>query len=215
MKPSFTQQVHALKEFLQWKSGLRSAREVCLLENEHVFYTKSEIEAFQTHSWLDYISNRCQVRSRNSEMDNVIMEKISTAQEGDRDIRDYPLNGKNSLFRFETCKGLDSSLMDYIHGNCLTFGNVRASVSRGAESNVCYFCNAAADSPTHQLLQCEEVADNTQSNLCRETAAQEEKLLKELLFPTNNSTQRRFIERVSFLKDQHEFIAELKEEDLS
>ena len=149
----------------------------------------------------------------NSIMDNVIMEMISTAQEGDRDIRDYPLNGKNSLFRFETCKGLDSFLMDYIHGNCLTFGNVRASVSRGAASNVCYFCNAAAHSPTHQLLQCEEVADNTQSNLCRETAAQEEKLLKELLFPTNNSTQRRFIERVSFLKDQHEFIAELKEED--
>ena len=88
------------------------AREVCLLENEHVFYTKSEIEAFQTHSWLDYISNRCQVRSRNSEMDNEIMEMISTAQEGDRDIRDYPLNGKNSLFRFETCKGLDSFLID-------------------------------------------------------------------------------------------------------
>ena len=60
-------------------------------------------------------------------MDNVIMEMISTAQEGDRDIRDYPLNGKNSLFRFETCKGLDSFLMDNIHGNCLTFGNVRAS----------------------------------------------------------------------------------------
>ena len=213
MESSFTQQIHALKEFLQWKSGLRSAREVCLLENEHVFYNKSEIEAFQTRSWLDYISNRCQVRSRSSEMDNVITEMISTAQEGDRDIRDCPLNGKNSLFRFETCKGLDSFLMDYIHGNCFTFGNVRASVSRGAESNMCYFCNATADSPTHQLLHCEEVADNTQSNLCRETAAQEEKLLKELLFPTNNSTQRRFIERVSFLKDQHEFIAELKEED--
>ena len=146
-------------------------------------------------------------------MDSVLAEIISTAHEYDRDVREVPLNGKNSLFRFETGKGLDSVIMDYIHGNCYTFGNVRASVSRGIESNVCYFCNAAADSPTHQLLHCEEVAENTQSNLCSEEAAQEENLLKELLFPTNNSTQKRFIERVSFLKGQHEYITELEEED--
>ena len=201
---SYTRHLQALKEFLQWKKGCRSTRGISLTNNCDIFYTKSEIESFQTYIWAEYIANRCQTRSRNSDMDSMLAEMIVP------EIKNYgSLSGNCSLFRFETPKGLDSYIMDYVHGNCYIFGNVRASVFKDGTPNTCYFCHAALDSPYHQLTECTEVAEITQRKLQEEEEVTNSgQLIRELLFPTNNSTQRAFIDRVAFLKDQHEFIAD-------
>jgi len=202
MESSFSEQIYHLKDFLRWKKGGRSTREIDIVDNQDIFYTKSEIESFQTYTWAEYMSNRCRARSRNSEMDSMLTEILDNPE-----VKNYRLNGKCSLFRFQTPKGLDSYLMDYIHGNCYIFGNVRASVSRRTEPASCYFCNESIDSPLHQLLECTEVAEVTQRNLINdEGVTQTQHLLKELIFPTTKTTQRAFIERVNFLKDQHDIV---------
>jgi len=60
-------------------------------------------------------------------------------------------------------------------------------------------------SPVHQLLQCTEVSEVTQSNLLRNLSSHNE-FLKEILFSSSDELHKTFIERVQFLKGQHESV---------
>ena len=105
-------------------------------------------------------------------------------------ITNYQLNGRNFLFSHNTTKGLDSFIMDYIDGDSLIFGNVKASVQRTAVPTTCNFCNTEVDSAQHQLEYCTEVnKDNTHEELLLQlnTPSASGNLLKDLLFPLDNN----------------------------
>ena len=130
------------------------------------------------------------------------------------DIATYQLNGDNFLFNHNTTKGLDSYMMDYIHGNSFIFGNVRASISKGEKPSTCYFCNTETDSATHQIEQCTEVEENTYRELLTQlnSPGASGNIIKDLIFPLNDRVQLAFIERIDFLKGQHEHVIGLGEE---
>jgi len=211
----FILQLNALKEFLAWKRDVRSIREIeltdpkCLTE---AYYTKGEMEQFQTFMWTRRVRNQCQVRNRPSLMDFCLIETM-----GNEDTANYRLNGSNFLFGYNTTKGLDSYLMDFIHGNSLIFGNARASVSNGEECSTCDFCNTETDSAIHQISHCTELMDETHgeltSHLNNQLGHATSNLIKELIFPMNNQIQLAFIKRIDFLKGQHESILGLDEGD--
>ena len=78
----------------------------------------------------------------------------------------------------------------------------------------CNFCNTEVDSAQHQLEYCTEVKDNTHEELLLQlnTPSASGNLLKDLLFPLDDGIQFAFINRISFLKDQHNFLLEEDEE---
>lgn len=208
----FQSQLIAMKEFLAWKKGLRSAREIDLTNPDHVaeaFYSKAEMETYQTFIWTNRIKSQCQVKNRPSLMDYSLLEVLQRV-----DTSTCRLNGDTYLFNHNTTKGLDSYILDYIHGNSLIFGNTRASVSKGEEPSTCYFCNTETDSATHQIEHCTEVEDNTHKELITQlnSPGASGNIIQDLIFPLNDSVQLAFIERIDFLKGQHEHVIGLEEE---
>ena len=202
----FQPQINCLKEFVAWKKGLRTARGIELSQPDSIteaYYSKSEMERYQTFIWINRVKSQCQVRNRPSQMDFSLLEMIQAD-----DITNYQFNGRNFLFSHNTTKGLDSFIMDYIHGNSLIFGNVRASVQRTAVPTVCYFCNTEVDSAQHQLEYCTEVKDHTHEELLIQlnTPSASGNLLKDLIFPLDDRIQLAFINRIAFLKDQHNYL---------
>ena len=115
----------------------------------------------------------------------------------------------NFLFNHGTTKAEDSYILDYIHGNSLIFGNTRAT--HLDEENKCYFCQEKYDSRQHQLLDCKEVEDNSHRTF--ESCIRDKKnyLLDVLSSDRKEGKQTAFIERVKFLKGQHEFLIEEKQ----
>ena len=174
------------------------------------YYSKSEMERYQTFIWINRVKSQCQVRNRPSQMDFSLLEMIQAD-----DITNYQFNGRNFLFSHNTTKGLDSFIMDYIHGNSLIFGNVRASVQGTAVPTVCYFCNTEVDSAQHQLEYCTEVKDHTHEELLIQlnTPSASGNLLKDLIFPLDDRIQLAFINRIAFLKDQHNYLLEEEEDE--
>ena len=208
----FLPQLISLKEFIAWRKGFRSAREVELTNQDHVaeaYYSKGEINKYQTFIWTNRIRSKCQVQNRPSLMDYSLLEVLQR-----EDIATYQLNGDNFLFNHNTTKGLDSYMMDYIHGNSFIFGNVRASISKGEKPSTCYFCNTETDSATHQIEQCTEVEENTHRELLTQlnSPGASGNIIKDLIFPLNDRVQLAFIERIDFLKGQHEHVIGLGEE---
>ena len=135
-----------------------------------------------------------------SDIDHVLTNILSNEE-----TENLQLSKNNFVFNYGTKKELDSYIQDYIHGNSLIFGNIRSSTSNRKESKLCYFCNKEIDSPVHQLLLCTEVAEVTQCNLLRNISSQNE-FLKEILFSSSDELHKTFIERVQFLKGQHESV---------
>ena len=208
----FLPQLISLKEFIAWKKGFRSAREVELTNQDHVaeaFYSKGEINMYQTFIWTNRIRSKCQVQSRPSLMDYSLLEVLQR-----EDIATYQLNRDNFLFNHNTKKGLDSYIMDYIHGNSFIFGNARASVSKGEKPSTCYFCNTETDSATHQIEHCTEVEESTHGELQTQlnSPGASGNIIKDLIFPLTDGVQLAFIERIDFLKGQHEHVIGSEEE---
>ena len=203
LQVKFQNQLSAIKEFLAWKQGARSTRQIQLGDIENVklaHYSEEEMGLFLTKTWSDRIVNRCQIRNHTSDIDHVLTNILSNEETGN-----LQLNKNNFVFNYGTKKELDSYIQDYIHGNSLIFGNIRSSTSNRKESKLCYFCNKEIDSPVHQLLLCTEVAEVTQCNLLRNISSQNE-FLKEILFSSSDELHKTFIERVQFLKGQHESV---------
>ena len=97
--------------------------------------------------------------------------------------------------------------MDYMHGSSFIFGNIRSTIDKEEEKNNCYFCNGNNDNPEHQLLDCTEVADITHQNF-RNRIENMQQYVEEILVPKNKNIQESFIDRIKFLKGQHEFLEE-------
>ena len=76
----------------------------------------------------------------------------------------------------------------------------------------CDFCHQFWDSPLHQLFWCKELQDQSHTKLM-EVITNPESYVTEVLFPKDKNVQQRFIERIRFLIDQHDFVYELKSDN--
>ena len=105
-------------------------------------------------------------------------------------------------------------MTDYIHGNSFIFVNFRASISKGEKPRTCYFYNTETNSATDQIEQCTEVEENTHRELLTQlnSPGASGNIIKDLIFPLNDCVQLAFIERIDFLKGQHEHVIGLEEE---
>ena len=97
--------------------------------------------------------------------------------------------------------------MDNMHGSSLIFGNIRSTIDKDKEEDFCYFCNNTNDSPGHQLLACTEVADLTHDKLQQQIDGTQQ-YVEEIVLPKDKTLQSIFIDRIIFLKGQHEFLEE-------
>ena len=80
------------------------------------------------------------------------------------------------------------------------------------DNRLCYFCNRINDSPEHQLIECEEIQDQTYQQLMSAwNSRQHDHLLVDIIAPESSATQvqKMFVERVTFLMEQHDSIDEL------
>ena len=97
------------------------------------------------------------------------------------------------------------------------FGNTRAKITNDTEENICLLCDNGDDSPYHQLFACINVSDKTSHALKEELRAIQPEIclncnnyVMEILVPVNSLTiQHLFIDRVKYLKDQHDLIDEM------
>ena len=205
LQTEFHNQLSAIRNFLAWKNSptVRS-REIELTHQsvaELAMYTKMEIQEYQQKIWLDRINNRIQIRIHTSANDERLLNIINEIR------RTHTILDKDNLiFNHNTTKGEDSVILDYIHGNSFLFGNIRGS--RDQQEAPCYFCQEQYDSPQHQLLHCEELKDHTFSTITTEIEnSNSTACIIEQVVVTGH-LQKPFIERVQFLKGQHEFILE-------
>ena len=124
-------------------------------------------------------------------------------------VKNITLKSRNLLFRHGTTKYIDSRLLDFIHGSSPLFGTMRAKLDNNQAHRACFFCNIDSDSPEHQLLECQEVMDNTHQRLqMNGLDIALPSLIAKLFVPSSTDTainiQRAFIDRVAFLADQQE-----------
>ena len=84
----------------------------------------------------------------------------------------------------------------------------------GVDEGKCYFCQSMEDNPLHQLFLCKEVQDSIFYDHL-EVITDPSSNVTEVLLPRNQIIQQRFIEKIRFLIDQHEFIYELLKEQFS
>ena len=110
------------------------------------------------------------------------------------------------LFNYGTTKAEDSYILDYIHGNSLIFGNKRERHLN--EDNKCYFCQTHYDNRHHQLFECEEVQDETHKAFKEKLGCERNDLVEVLGSKRSEGKHITFVERVKFLKGQHEFLIE-------
>ena len=209
----FHQQITSLKEFIHWsypEQFGRRANKVDLLEvrqmGSSLHYTKDVIQKYQEHRWKRLRTSQISVLESTNTYDNV--ENLIC----NMDSRSVALDKSSFLFNNKTTKKEDSYIMDFIHGNSPLFGNCRRRM--GVDEGKCYFCQSMEDSPLHQLFVCKEVQDSTFDDLL-EVITDPSSYVTEVLLPKNQIIQQRFIERIRFLIDQHEFIYELQKEQFS
>ena len=84
----------------------------------------------------------------------------------------------------------------------------------GVDEGKCQFCQSMEDNSLLQLFVCKEVQDSTFDDLL-EVITNPLSYVTEVLLPKNHIIQQRFIERIRFLINQHEFINELLKERFS
>jgi len=168
-------------------------------------YTKEEIQLYQQKIWAERIINRTLVRNHTSSNDEKASDIARRMKAGV-----LLLDKDNFIFNNNTTKAEDSYIMDYLLGSSDIFGSTRSSIDRDASLNVCYFCNNPGDTPEHQLLNCKEVKEHTHSNL-KSLLQNDCNYVEEIV--ENAELQKPFIDRIVFLKGQHEFI--LDPEDLA
>ena len=201
-------QLTALKKFIAWKKepGRIRSRQIDLLEPSNqalAIYSKSEIKEFKMFLWTERIILKMQFKKLVSETDEVVFSLITLLQS-----QKCILDKNNFLFNYGTTKAEDSYIFDYIHGNSLIFGNSRAT--HLGEENKCLFCQEKYDSQQHQLLECKEVEDDSHSMFQSCIRSNKKYLLEVLSSNRYEAKQTAFIERVKFLKGQHEFLIEEK-----
>ena len=208
----FHQQIVSLKEFIHWRYPEelgRRTHKVDLLEVKHkgysLHYTKEVIQMYQEHRWKRLATGRLNVLGSSNTTDrveNLLFNMGSPSKNMDKN---------NFLFNHKTTKKEDSHIMDFIHGNSPLFGNCRKRMSITNEDK-CDFCQQFWDSPLHQLFWCKELQDQSHTNLM-EVITNPESYVTEVLLPKDKNVQQRFIERIRFLIDQHDFVYELKSDN--
>ena len=177
-----------------------------------VNYNKSEILEYQQKVWLKSIIIRY-TQQKSTVTNETVSETAQMILHSN-----IVLNKNNNIFNYNTSKREDSFIMDYLHGNSLLFGNTRASIIDDTNENKCYFCDNWGDSPYHQLIACEAVKDEShqafQDELDKCLARCENEPLShvpKLLASENiHQLQKRFIERVKFLKEKHDIFEQLQ-----
>ena len=206
LQNQFQDQLSAIKTFIAWKrdpSRIRS-RQVDLLEPSTqtlAHYSKAEIREFEMYSWTERNKHRTQMRKTSSETDETVLELMNTMQ-----CQSLSLNKDNFLFNYNTTKAEDSYLLDYIHGNSFLFANTRGNLL--GEENKCSFCQENFDNRQHQLLECKEVQDDSHRVFDKCIKNHKKYLLEVLSSNKSEGKQVAFINRVRFLKGQHEFLLE-------
>ena len=208
-KSGLHNQISMLKRFLLWKGNKSRGIKVFDLLNpengEAAHYSKEEMKRYQQTVWIDYVKNKTAVKGSGSETEeklSQVVEKMKNSQ--------VVLNKDNFIFNYGTTKAEDSFIMDFIHGNSLFFGKTRSTLSKDANENFCPFCNQRDDNPAHQLLECNEVKDDTHNDLQMVLEQPSSHYLEEVLTPTKptktetRNVQQRFINRIVFLKGQHD-----------
>ena len=201
----FSFQLSALKDYICWTYGrtgeYQRQRNIDLCEvissSDELVYDCSQMKIYEQDIWLNQTYNYLKTSPASENNDTAIAVIESMKEKGVQFSKD------NNIFNNSTSKKVDSFIMDYIHGNSLIFGNCRAKVL--SESNNCDFCNREGDHKLHQMLQCEEVADLTHSKLITALGSNK-KFVDDILTSKNNNIQKMFIDRVTFLAGQHEFI---------
>jgi len=205
----FHHQLLSLKEFIHWKYPEEFGRRthfVDLLQVKQkglsLHYTKDEILHYQEHRWKRLLTSQMSVVGSTQTNDKVaqVLEKMQS--------NNVNFDRNNFLFNHRTTKQEDSHIMDFIHGNSPIFGNCRERMGLG--DNSCYFCQNQEDDPLHQLFNCEEVQDSSYSNLL-EVIVNPQDYVNEVLLPRDRTVQRRFIERIEFLMEQHQLVYELRD----
>ena len=208
----FHQQIVSLKNFIHWRYPRefgRRTHKVDLLEVKHkgysLQYTKEVIQIYQEHRWKGLVASRLNVlgsSNTNDRVENLLLKMDSCSKNLDKN---------NFLFNHSTTKKEDSHIMDFIHGNSPLFGNCRKRMGITNEDK-CDFCQQAWDSPSHQLFWCNELQDQSYANLM-EVITNPQSYISEVLFPKEKNVQKRFIERIRFLIDQHELVHELNSDN--
>ena len=79
------------------------------------------------------------------------------------------------------------------------------------EENRCYFCQQRYDSRYHQLFECKEVQDDTHKAFKDKIGSEKNDLVEVIGSKRSEGKHISFIERVKFLKGQHEFVKEEQE----
>ena len=203
-------QLSAIKNFLAWKKdpSRPRGRQVDLLEPSTQLlshYNKLEIKQYEMFLWAERNKNRAFLRKHSSDADETVMELMKKMQQ-----TNVLLNKNNFLFNHNTSKEEDSFILDYIHGNSLIFGHNRHK--HLGEENVCSFCNETQDGRVHQLSECKEVQDETYQAYTRSIEDHQNYII-EILSSDEKEKQTAFIDRVKFLKGQHEFLLELEDQN--
>ena len=203
-------QLSAIKNFIAWKKdpSRPRGRQVDLLDPSNQLlshYNQSEIKEYEMFSWAERNRNRAILRKSTSDADETVMELMTKMRQ-----KNALLNKNNFLFNHNTSKDEDSFILDYIHGNSLIFGNNRNR--HLGEENVCSFCNETQDGRVHQLSECKKVQDETHQAYII-SIKDHQNYIVEILSSDEKDKQTAFINRVKFLKGQHEFLLELEEQD--
>ena len=207
-KSGLHEQILSLKRFLMWKENKsRGLQRLDITLPEYLDmanYTKKEIQTYQQKIWLEGVENRIKHKQISHGKEEKIQKIIDQIRS-----KELQLGKDNFLFRFNTNKRIDSFVMDFVHGSSFIFGNIRGMHD---DNRLCYFCNRINDSPEHQLVECEEIQDQTYQQLMSAWSSRQlEQLLVDIIAPENSASQvqKMFVERVAFLMEQHDSIDEI------
>ena len=165
-KHAYHKFVQVTKTYLQWKetrdtsnhpntnsqmkvNGRRqTSRMVDLLEyvhNEKCKYSKEEMLSFQSHRWRKELQN-----------------KIPELK-----LKKWTGLPSKFLFPRNTLRSENTVIAEFIHGHSLRFQNFCKSVGI-SDSDICEICNKMADSPEHQLFECNELTNEYREELLKE-----------------------------------------------
>ena len=198
-------QLTAVRKYLVWRNGVngqstetgRSQRHIDIMQmatTQNVIYTKEDIIQHQQNIWIDHIRNKLMQKTttRTNLKVTQIIDKLSRTS--------IILHNNNSLFNHGTSKKEDSIIMDYLHGNSLLFGRNRYTITGDESEKHCVFCDCPIDTPKHQLLECNKLADSTQYAFASSMInSRYSDYIQEVLVPTDKKIQNIFIERIRFM----------------
>ena len=186
--------MRSLKNFLAWKKGIRSARNIDLTafsNSNEVCYSKEEMIRYTSHLWLVRAKNICLIKKRNSRGDQLILKAAS--------IPTAAVTKKSYIFRYNTTRYMDTRIMEFIHGSSDRFQNFYQSrLGNTLVQDLCNYCETGKDSPSHQLFDCIALEDHYRRELERLIDSKED-YLHHLLIDGNEIIHRLFYKRVEFI----------------